>query len=81
MNSTASTLLLTQHEVAQLVDLPTAIRVTRQACVAMARGQAVMPPKIYLPLPRPGDDFRAMPAYLARPPACGMKWVNVHPQN
>ena len=75
-----TTLLLTQRDVAQLIDIPTAIRVVRQAFMAMARGQTVMPPKIYLPLPH-DSDFRAMPAYQQHPAACGMKWVNVHPRN
>jgi len=75
-----TTLVLTQRDVARLVDLRTAIRVARQAFMAMARGEAVMPPKVYLPLPG-GSDFRAMPAFLRRPPACGVKWVNVHPRN
>ena len=74
------TLVLTQRDVARLVDMRTAIRVAREAFVAMARGETVMPPKVYLPLPG-GSDFRAMPAYLRRPPACGVKWVNVHPRN
>ena len=74
------TLILTQRDVARLVDIRTAIRTTREAFKAMARGETVMPPKIYLPLSR-GSDFRAMPAYLAHPPACGIKWVNVHPHN
>ncbi len=74
------TLVLTQRDVARLVDIRTAIRTTRQAFKAMARGEVVMPPKLYLPLPR-GSDFRAMPAFLRRPPACGVKWVNVHPHN
>lgn len=73
-------LLLTQRDVARLIDIPTAIRVVRQAFVAMARGETVMPSKLYLPLPH-DSDFRAMPAYLTRPPACGIKWVNVHPHN
>ena len=72
--------LLTQADVARLVDMHTAIRTTREAFKAMARGEVVMPPKLYLPLPR-GSDFRAMPAFLQRPPACGVKWVNVHPHN
>lgn len=72
--------LLTQRDIERLVDLPTAIRVIRAAFVAMARGETAMPPKVYLPLPRQ-SDFRAMPAYLRRPPACGVKWVNVHPDN
>src|SRR3989338_3360221 len=74
------TLILTQRDVARLVDIRTAIRTTREAFKAMARGETVMPPKIYLPLSR-GSDFRAMPAYLRHPPACGVKWVNVHPHN
>jgi alanine dehydrogenase len=35
---------------------------------------------VYLSLPKQGD-FRAMPACLRTPPACGIKWVNVHPGN
>ncbi len=74
------TLLLTQRDVARLVDMRTAIRVVREAFKAMARGQTVMPPKLYLPLPHQ-SDFRAMPAYIQRSAACGIKWVNVHPHN
>jgi len=75
-----TTLILTQREVARLLDIRTAIRVVRESFKAMARGKALMPPKLYLRLPG-GDDFRAMPAFLARPPAAGMKWVNVHARN
>lgn len=75
-----STLLLAQDDVARLMDIRMAIGVVREAFIAMAQGQAVMPPKAYLPLPRE-SDFRAMPAYLAHPAACGIKWVSVHPHN
>jgi len=74
------TRILTQREIARLVDLPTAIRVIRNAFIATARGDTRMPPKLYLPLSR-DSDFRAMPAALRRPAACGIKWVNVHPAN
>lgn len=74
------TRLLTQRDVARAMDLRTAIRVVRASFEAMARGETVMPPKVYLPLPG-GGDFRAMPAFLERPPAAGVKWVNVHPRN
>ncbi|MBI3996300.1 MAG: ornithine cyclodeaminase family protein [Candidatus Omnitrophica bacterium] len=74
------TLLLTQRDVAALVDVRVAIRVVREAFKAMARGEATMPSKVYLTLPH-DSDFRAMPAYLQHPAACGMKWVNVHPHN
>lgn len=74
------TLVLTERDVARLVDERAAIPVIREAFKALARGRATMPPKLYLPLPG-GDDFRAMPAWLARPSACGIKWVNVHARN
>ena len=75
-----ATLLLTARDIARLVDVPMTIRVTREAFKAMACGKAVMPQKLYLNLPD-GSDFRAMPAYLAHPPASGIKWVNVHLRN
>ena len=75
-----TTLLLTERDIARLIDVRTAVRVVRETFRALARGQAVMPSKLYLPLPR-RSDFRAMPAYVRRPPACGVKWVNVHPHN
>jgi alanine dehydrogenase len=77
---TRATLLLTEADVLRLVDMRTAIRIVRHAFRALAQGRAVMPSKLYLPLPRE-SDFRAMPAYLEDPPACGIKWVNVHPHN
>lgn len=73
-------LMLSQRDVQRLMDMRAALRLIARAFIAQARGGVVMPPKIYLPLPR-ASDFRAMPAYLAHPPACGMKWVNVHPGN
>lgn len=74
------TLILTQADIDHLMDMKTAIRVIREAFKAQARGEATMPPKVYLPLPG-GSDFRAMPSALRRPPVCGIKWVNVHPRN
>ncbi len=78
--SAPTTLVLTERDVARVATMPHAIRVVRDAFCALARGAARMPPKLYLPLPG-GSDFRAMPAWLRRPPACGVKWVNVHPGN
>lgn len=75
-----ATLVLTHRDIARIADVRLAIRATRGAFKAMARGEAAMPPKVYLPLPG-ANDFRAMPAWLRRPPVCGIKWVNVHPRN
>lgn len=79
-HTSQQTRLLTQRDVAALIDVRAAIRVVREAFKAMARGEATMPSKVYLTLPH-GSDFRAMPAFLRHPAACGVKWVNVHPHN
>ncbi|MBI3324342.1 MAG: ornithine cyclodeaminase family protein [Candidatus Omnitrophica bacterium] len=73
------TLILTQRDIERLIDVKAAMRVIAEAFKAHARGEAAMPPKLYLQV-RDGD-FRAMPAWLARPSAAGLKWVNVHPHN
>ncbi len=73
-------MVLARRDVERLIDLPRAIAVVRATFMASARGQTVMPSKIYLALPG-GNDFRAMPAFQRRPAACGLKWVNVHPRN
>lgn len=75
-----ATRLLTQAQVERLLDLRATISVVRDAFKAQGRGEVTMPSKLYLPLPHE-SDFRAMPAALTRPPACGIKWVNVHPRN
>ena len=75
-----ATLLITQSDVERLTAMPAAIQVVRRAFEAQGRGQITMPSKIYLSLPHE-NDFRAMPASISRPPACGLKWVSVHPAN
>lgn len=59
--------------------METAIPTVEQAFAAHGRGEALMPPKLYLPLPEHAGDFRAMPAYLGK--SAGVKWVNMHPEN
>jgi len=77
---TPSTRLLTQRDLKQCVTMRLALSVVREAFKAHARGEVVMPPKVYLTLGR-NSDFRAMPAFLKHPGTCGLKWVNVHPHN
>ena len=43
-----STLILTQSDVERLVTMRDAIRVVAGAFAAQARGEATMPPKLYL---------------------------------
>ena len=73
------TLLLTQSDVRSLVTMESAVAAVEQAFAAHGRGEALMPPKVYIELAEHCGDFRAMPAYLAG--AAGLKWVNCHPQN
>jgi len=53
------------------------IDAVEQSLSYFARGQAKMPPKVYVTLPK--GDFRAMPAAIGN--AAAVKWVNVHPGN
>ena len=72
-----STLLLTRHDILNLITMPETLEAVEQAFTDYATGKAIMPTKAYLTLPN--GDFRAMPASV--PGAAGLKWVNVHPEN
>lgn len=74
-----TTLLLTRRDVASLLTMDVAVEAVEGAFAAHARGEALMPPKVYLSLPQHGGDFRAMPSFMAG--AAGVKWVNSHPDN
>jgi alanine dehydrogenase len=71
------TLLLNGSAVRELLVMADVIRAVEEAFVSWQRGEAGMPPKAHLSVPR--GDFRAMPAAL--PGAAGVKWVNVHTEN
>ncbi|WP_437964679.1 ornithine cyclodeaminase family protein [Sorangium sp. So ce260] len=73
------TLLLSQSDVVSLLAMDAAIAAVEAAFVAHGRGEAAMPPKVYLGLPAHDGDLRAMPAYADG--AAGVKWVNSHPKN
>jgi alanine dehydrogenase len=73
------TLILTQRTIRSLITMHQVVPAVERAFLAHGRGQALMPPKVYIDLPQHGGDFRAMPAYLDG--AVGLKWVNSHPQN
>jgi ornithine cyclodeaminase/alanine dehydrogenase len=70
-------LVLDAEAIRKLIDMATVIEAVETAFAAYGRGEAAMPPKVYLNVPH--GDFRAMPAAL--PGAAGIKWVNVHPDN
>lgn len=73
------TLVLTRSEVEQVVSMKLAVAAVERAFAAFGRGEATMPPKVYLPIEDHEGDFRAMPARLGD--SAGIKWVNVHARN
>jgi ornithine cyclodeaminase/alanine dehydrogenase len=73
------TLVLSQADVRMLLTMEAAVPAVEAAFAAHARGEAQMPPKVYVTLPEIGGDFRAMPATLGG--SAGVKWVNSHPAN
>jgi alanine dehydrogenase len=74
-------LVLTQSEIAGLIDMDLALQAVEAAFAAHGSGRVNMPPKSYLDLDQ--GDFRAMYGAMTANgrPVCGLKWVNVHPQN
>ena len=73
------TLILTRHDVEGLTDMGEVVAAVERAFIAHGRGEARMPPKVYLDLPEHHGDFRAMPSFMDG--AAGVKWVNSHPLN
>lgn len=75
---------ISEKEILRRLDEKTAFRLARETFLCVARGQTVMPPKMYLKLPGAAyRDFRAMPAYVqtGRSGIAGIKWVCVFPEN
>ena len=73
------TLILTQSEVQAALTMEAAVAAVEEAFAAHARGETLMPAKVYLDLANYNGDFRAMPSYA--PGSAGVKWVNSHPDN
>jgi alanine dehydrogenase len=74
-------LLLTRSDIREVVTTADAIQAVEAAFRAYGEGRVNMPPKSYLSLPK--GDFRAMfgEVELNGRWVCGLKWVNVHPEN
>ncbi len=73
-------LILTGAEILQILDMDLALQAAEAAFRAYGEGRANMPPKSYLQLAK--GDFRAMYGALRlEEEICGLKWVNVHPEN
>ncbi|MBM4287066.1 MAG: ornithine cyclodeaminase family protein [Deltaproteobacteria bacterium] len=73
-------LILTGAEILQILDMDLALKAAEDAFRAHGEGRVNMPPKSYLQVAR--GDFRAMYGSLTlEKEICGLKWVNVHPDN
>jgi len=72
-------LILGRAEVEELLGTDEALKAVERALLLEARGETIMPPKLYLNLPHCGGDFRAMPAYIDG--VAGLKFVSVYPNN
>ncbi len=81
MKTPRKTVLLTRENIEQILDMQHCLEAVEEAFAEYGRGEARMPPKVYLDIPEFNGDFRAMPAFLPKMKASGIKWVNVHPQN
>ncbi len=75
------TLILNGSTTKGLVGIKEAVRAVEKAFRLYGEGKVHMPPKLYLDLPQFKGDFRAMPVWIEGMKYCGIKWVNVHPQN
>jgi len=78
-NNIEKALLLSRHDVEELLTMPEAIKAVEESFALLAQGKATMPPKLYLDLPFYHGDFRAMPASISS--TAGLKWVSVYPDN
>ncbi|MBI2059613.1 MAG: ornithine cyclodeaminase family protein [Nitrospirae bacterium] len=76
-----SPLVLSSRDLEQVARMSEAIDVVSDAFRALARGDAQMPPKIYVEVSEHSGDFRAMPAYNRTLNAAGLKWVTSYAKN
>ena len=75
------TLILERKAIEKLAGIKEAIGAVERAFRYFGEGKVQMPPKMYITVDKHLGDFRAMPAYVEHTGGCGIKWVNVHPEN
>ncbi len=70
-----------QQQQKRLAGIKEAIEAVEEVFRFLGKGKAHMPAKLYLLLSEFNGDFRTIPAWVEGLKGCGIKWVNVHPQN
>jgi ornithine cyclodeaminase/alanine dehydrogenase-like protein (mu-crystallin family) len=73
--------ILTGGDVTRLLPMAACIEAMAGALAALARGEALLPLRTVLRLPRGRGAFGAMPAQLDQPDTFGIKVISVHPGN
>lgn len=74
-------LLLSDSEIQSLLAVNEVVEAVEDAFKEKASGKVQMPAKSYLYLRKYNGDLRTMPSYIETTDACGVKIVNVHPDN
>ncbi|MEO7456855.1 MAG: hypothetical protein ABIY52_11385, partial [Gemmatimonadaceae bacterium] len=73
--------LISQSEVPALLPMKECMGVMEDALATLARGDAILPLRPMLRLPENAGIMGMMPAYLATPPALGVKVITVFNAN
>lgn len=74
-------LILTRRDVERLLPMPACIRLMAETLSARARGEVVQPLRTIIRIPGGTGLFGTMPAFVASPPALGVKVIAVYPGN
>jgi ornithine cyclodeaminase/alanine dehydrogenase-like protein (mu-crystallin family) len=74
-------LIVNQSEVGRLLPMPDCIEAMDEVLRTLARGEAILPLRQVLMLPREKGAFGVMPACLETPAAVGVKAITVFPGN
>jgi len=74
-------LVVSQDEVPRLLPMAECMDAMAAVLRALAEGEALLPLRTVLRLPSGGGAFGVMPAYLATPPAIGLKAITIFPGN
>jgi len=74
-------LVLTHAEVERLLPMPACVALMAKALAVRARGEAVQPLRTILRVPGGAGLLGSMPAYVASPPALGVKVIAVYSGN
>jgi len=76
-----TTLILDGKTINKLITMRDAVREIEKGFKYFGQGKVQMPPKVYINVKEHKGDLRAMPVYCEGFNSCGIKWVNVHPDN